>query len=76
MEAGITHFDRADIHRSGKSEAVFGEVLARPGCASGSNCSPSAASAWPRATGPARTTCAARVCCGAWRRASPGWAPT
>ncbi len=28
LEAGITLFDHADIYRSGKSEAVFGEVLA------------------------------------------------
>jgi len=28
LAAGITLFDHADIHRSGKSEAVFGEVLA------------------------------------------------
>jgi predicted oxidoreductase len=28
MDAGITLFDHADIYRSGKSEAVFGEVLA------------------------------------------------
>jgi len=28
-EAGITLFDHADIYRSGKAEAVFGEVLAR-----------------------------------------------
>ncbi|WP_432398736.1 aldo/keto reductase [Pseudarthrobacter sp. L19] len=29
LEAGITLFDHADIYRSGKAEAVFGEVLAR-----------------------------------------------
>lgn len=29
LEAGITAFDHADIYRHGKSEAVFGEVLAR-----------------------------------------------
>lgn len=29
LEAGITRFDHADIYRFGKSEAVFGEVLAR-----------------------------------------------
>ncbi|MFC8128325.1 aldo/keto reductase family oxidoreductase [Streptomyces sp. NPDC057302] len=29
LEAGITVFDHADIYRHGKSEAVFGEVLAR-----------------------------------------------
>jgi predicted oxidoreductase len=29
MDIGITVFDHADIYRSGKSEAVFGEVLAR-----------------------------------------------
>ncbi|MGV9214366.1 aldo/keto reductase [Micromonospora sp. RB23] len=29
MDAGITAFDHADIYRRGKSEAVFGEVLAR-----------------------------------------------
>ncbi len=29
LEAGITAFDHADIYRRGKSEAVFGEVLAR-----------------------------------------------
>ncbi|MEV0523399.1 aldo/keto reductase [Streptomyces sp. NPDC050439] len=29
LEAGITVFDQADIYRHGKSEAVFGEVLAR-----------------------------------------------
>ncbi|MFJ4694327.1 aldo/keto reductase family oxidoreductase [Streptomyces sp. NPDC088766] len=29
LEAGITAFDHADIYRYGKSEAVFGEVLAR-----------------------------------------------
>ena len=29
MDIGITTFDHADIYRSGKSEAVFGEVLAR-----------------------------------------------
>jgi predicted oxidoreductase len=29
MESGITAFDHADIYRHGKSEAVFGEVLAR-----------------------------------------------
>jgi predicted oxidoreductase len=28
LEAGITAFDHADIYRHGKSEAVFGEVLA------------------------------------------------
>ncbi|MFF1883305.1 aldo/keto reductase family oxidoreductase [Pseudarthrobacter sp. NPDC058196] len=28
VDAGITLFDHADIYRSGKSEAVFGEVLA------------------------------------------------
>lgn len=28
LETGITLFDHADIYRSGKSEAVFGEVLA------------------------------------------------
>ena len=28
LEAGITLFDHADIYRGGKSEAVFGEVLA------------------------------------------------
>lgn len=28
LDAGITLFDHADIYRSGKSEAVFGEVLA------------------------------------------------
>ncbi|NUT69722.1 aldo/keto reductase family oxidoreductase [Pseudarthrobacter sp. C4D7] len=28
LEAGITLFDHADIYRNGKSEAVFGEVLA------------------------------------------------
>jgi predicted oxidoreductase len=28
LEAGITLFDHADIYRSGKAEAVFGEVLA------------------------------------------------
>jgi predicted oxidoreductase len=28
LESGITLFDHADIYRSGKSEAVFGEVLA------------------------------------------------
>ncbi len=28
LEAGITLFDHADIYRAGKSEAVFGEVLA------------------------------------------------
>ena len=33
LDAGITLFDHADIYRSGKSEAVFGEVLAAPpGC--------------------------------------------
>ncbi|MGY4540679.1 putative oxidoreductase [Arthrobacter sp. UYNi723] len=32
LDAGITLFDHADIYRSGKSEAVFGEVLsATPG---------------------------------------------
>ncbi|MEU1422041.1 aldo/keto reductase [Kitasatospora sp. NPDC005751] len=29
LDAGITAFDHADIYRYGKSEAVFGEVLAR-----------------------------------------------
>jgi predicted oxidoreductase len=29
LEAGITLFDHADIYRSGKAEAVFGEVLAQ-----------------------------------------------
>jgi len=29
LDAGITAFDHADIYRGGKSEAVFGEVLAR-----------------------------------------------
>jgi predicted oxidoreductase len=29
LDAGITAFDHADIYRCGKSEAVFGEVLAR-----------------------------------------------
>ena len=29
MDIGITTFDHADIYRSGKSEAVFGEVLSR-----------------------------------------------
>ncbi|MFJ7164865.1 aldo/keto reductase family oxidoreductase [Streptomyces globosus] len=29
LDAGITAFDHADIYRHGKSEAVFGEVLAR-----------------------------------------------
>ncbi|MBB1256130.1 aldo/keto reductase [Streptomyces sp. OF3] len=29
LDAGITDFDHADIYRHGKSEAVFGEVLAR-----------------------------------------------
>lgn len=29
LESGITTFDHADIYRHGKSEAVFGEVLAR-----------------------------------------------
>ena len=29
LEIGITAFDHADIYRNGKSEAVFGEVLAR-----------------------------------------------
>ncbi|WP_354637895.1 aldo/keto reductase [Kitasatospora camelliae] len=29
LDAGITVFDHADIYRRGKSEAVFGEVLAR-----------------------------------------------
>ncbi|MFD7134684.1 aldo/keto reductase family oxidoreductase [Streptomyces sp. NPDC059894] len=29
LEAGITAFDHADIYRHGKSEAVFGELLAR-----------------------------------------------
>ncbi|MEV0001880.1 aldo/keto reductase [Micromonospora sp. NPDC050980] len=29
LEIGVTAFDHADIYRSGKSEAVFGEVLAR-----------------------------------------------
>lgn len=29
LEAGITVFDQADIYRHGKSESVFGEVLAR-----------------------------------------------
>lgn len=29
LEAGITAFDHADIYRHGKSEAVFGEILAR-----------------------------------------------
>lgn len=29
LQAGITAFDHADIYRGGKSEAVFGEVLAR-----------------------------------------------
>ncbi|PZF84775.1 aldo/keto reductase [Micromonospora deserti] len=29
LAAGITAFDQADIYRHGKSEAVFGEVLAR-----------------------------------------------
>ena len=29
LNAGITLFDHADIYRNGKSEAVFGEVLAR-----------------------------------------------
>ncbi|MBC2902419.1 aldo/keto reductase [Streptomyces sp. PSKA01] len=29
LDAGITRFDHADIYRFGKSEAVFGEVLAR-----------------------------------------------
>ncbi|MEU5951151.1 aldo/keto reductase [Streptomyces sp. NPDC047525] len=29
LEAGVTVFDHADIYRHGKSEAVFGEVLAR-----------------------------------------------
>jgi predicted oxidoreductase len=29
LDAGITLFDHADIYRSGKAEAVFGEVLAR-----------------------------------------------
>lgn len=29
LECGITTFDHADIYRSGKAEAVFGEVLAR-----------------------------------------------
>lgn len=29
LESGITAFDHADIYRRGKSEAVFGEVLAR-----------------------------------------------
>ena len=28
LETGITLFDHADIYRAGKSEAVFGEVLA------------------------------------------------
>ena len=28
LDAGITLFDHADIYRGGKSEAVFGEVLA------------------------------------------------
>src|SRR5215218_9767603 len=28
LDAGITLFDHADIYRNGKSEAVFGEVLA------------------------------------------------
>ena len=28
LEAGITLFDHADIYRRGKSETVFGEVLA------------------------------------------------
>ncbi|MCG5217338.1 aldo/keto reductase [Streptosporangium soli] len=29
LDSGITEFDHADIYRLGKSEAVFGEVLAR-----------------------------------------------
>ncbi|MBL6276273.1 aldo/keto reductase [Micromonospora fiedleri] len=29
LEVGVTAFDHADIYRHGKSEAVFGEVLAR-----------------------------------------------
>ncbi|MFD4246246.1 aldo/keto reductase family oxidoreductase [Streptomyces sp. NPDC058525] len=29
LDSGITTFDHADIYRSGKAEAVFGEVLAR-----------------------------------------------
>ncbi|MET9434988.1 aldo/keto reductase [Streptomyces sp. NPDC006551] len=29
VESGITTFDHADIYRHGKSEAVFGEILAR-----------------------------------------------
>ena len=29
LDAGITAFDHADIYRYGKSEAVFGEILAR-----------------------------------------------
>lgn len=29
LDSGITAFDHADIYRNGKSEAVFGEVLAR-----------------------------------------------
>ncbi|WP_281942246.1 aldo/keto reductase [Micromonospora sp. AKA38] len=29
LEIGVTAFDHADIYRNGKSEAVFGEVLAR-----------------------------------------------
>ncbi|MFD7257737.1 aldo/keto reductase family oxidoreductase [Streptomyces sp. NPDC059874] len=29
LDSGITAFDHADIYRGGKSEAVFGEVLAR-----------------------------------------------
>jgi aryl-alcohol dehydrogenase-like predicted oxidoreductase len=31
LDSGITLFDHADIYRGGKSEAVFGEVLAIPG---------------------------------------------
>ena len=45
LDAGITLFDHADIYRNGKSEAVFGEVLARtPGLRERSGCRPSAAS--------------------------------
>ena len=46
LDAGITLFDHADIYRNGKSEAVFGEVLAAIARAArtASGCRPSAAS--------------------------------
>ena len=59
LDAGITLFDHADIYRSGKSEAVFGEVLAASrGCGTASGCRPSAASGSTNA-GCRRTTTSA-----------------